>query len=517
MLSVTVGIVLLLAGLPMPLAAQNRTIAPIVLNGTAIGYPHVEVRGMTLYDPAATWNYALAHVASTEGRVSAAQVARAIELTYREDGYFLARAHIVPTTQRGLAVLLVEEGHVDKIQVIGVDARIGDRIASYMQPALSKGPVRLDEFERALMLAGDLSGVTVRSEVRYAEGSGDDKAELVITATSVKSRGSIVIDSPPAANSLTATALQEFYSTLFAGDMLRVIVGGATDFSQSTGGTVGGYYRAPILNDGMYAEIYGGGSKYGRDLSGVLNNNYQQGTNVIGLVGYPLLRRIDEFFYVLFENDYGELASWTGQGRDTSNALRGTVLYSRVGGGGTETKIGATFSAGWSGGDNINRTVNPGFWHFRAGIGSGLALDWLWPGLGLRGETIAQFTDSMLPATEKFWLGERERNRGYPIAVVTGDSGFSSSFGLHKYFHIDHSIFKAFSPYVFFDLGYASTNNAASIGVLPTPVLASTGIGGRLFLDRQVVLSGWLGVPLVDNFNGNYYGPAAYARITKSW
>ena len=48
-------------------------------------------------------------------------------------------------------------------------------------------------------------------------------------------------------------------------------------------------------------------------------------------------RTLDEFAYMLFENDYGELASWTGQGRDKSDAFRMTMLYSRVGVAGTET------------------------------------------------------------------------------------------------------------------------------------------------------------------------------------
>ncbi len=386
-----------------------------------------------------------------------------------------------------------------------------------MKPVTDGGPVKLADFERALALAGDLGGVSVRSEVRYREGAEPDKADLKIYAKSVRTRGSIVVDSPPAADSVTATVLQEVYSTLFAGDLLRGIVGGATDFNQSVGGTIGGYYRVPVWNQGTYAEAYAGGSKYGRDLSGVLNNNYQQGFNAIALVGHPMLRTFDEFAYLLFENDYGELASWTGQGRDKSDAFRLTMLYSRVGSGGSETKIGGTFSGGWAGSDNPGTIVDPTFWHMRAGVGTGIALDWLLPGLGFRTETLAQFTDSSLPATEKFWLGERERNRGYPIAVVTGDSGFSSTFGLHKYFAIRNSLVHAFSPYVFLDIGYASTNQAALQSIQPTPVLASTGVGGRLFLDREIMLSGWFGVPLVNNFNGNYYRPTAYVRLTKSW
>ena len=76
---------------------------------------------------------------------------------------------------------------------------------------------------------------------------------------------------------------------------------------------------------------------------------------------------------------------------------------------------------------------------------------------------------------------------------------------------------QAVSPYAFFDIGYASTNQAAAQGILPTPVLASAGAGARVLLDHAVSLMGWVGVPIVNNFNGNYYGPAAYVRLTKSW
>lgn len=501
----------------LPAVAQDYPGTAIVLDGTLVGYPRIEVRGMTQYDPTATWNYAIAHVLHTEGSATAVEIAKAIELTYREDGYFLARVNVVPGTQRGTAILLVEEGTIDTLEVIGVSDAIGQRIASYLKPVVGTGPVKLADFERALMLASDLGGVTVRSEVRFREGGDSGKADLKIHAQSIRSRGSVVIDSPPAANSLTATVLEDVYSTLFAGDLFRAIIGGATDFNQSVGGTLGAYYRVPIGVEGTYSEFYVGNSRFGRNISGVLNNNYQQGFNAIGMVGHPLFRSVDEFYYVLFENEYGDLASWNGMGRDTSEAFRGTLLYSRAGKGGSELKIGATFSAGWAGGDNINTTVDPEFWHMRFGFGLGVPLDWLWAGLGVRNESLAQFTGSALPATEKFWLGDRERNRGYPIAVVTGDTGFASSFGVHKHFHIGEGFVQAIAPYTFFDLGYASSNSTLGQPVVQTPVLASTGVGARLFLDHQIMMSGWLGIPLVNSFNGSFYGPTAYVRLTKSW
>lgn len=146
--------------------AQGQAGTAVVLDGSLVGYPRVEVRGMTVYDPAATWNFALAHVLQTEGTATAVQMAKAIELTYREDGYFLARVHIVPGPQPGTAVLLVEEGHIGTIEVIGVNERIGERVASYMKPVADGGPVRLADFERALMLAGAHAGGRSRRRER---------------------------------------------------------------------------------------------------------------------------------------------------------------------------------------------------------------------------------------------------------------------------------------------------------------------------------------------------------------
>jgi hypothetical protein len=102
-----------------PALAQSQSGSSTVLDGSLVGYPRLEVRGMTVYDPAATWNFALAHVLHTEGTATAVQMAKAIELTYREDGYFLARVHVVPGSQPGTAVLLVEEGHILAVLVCG--------------------------------------------------------------------------------------------------------------------------------------------------------------------------------------------------------------------------------------------------------------------------------------------------------------------------------------------------------------------------------------------------------------
>jgi hemolysin activation/secretion protein len=488
-----------------------------LLDGSLVGYPRLEVRGMTVYDPGVAFHYAKSHVVHSGRPATAANVLNDLVQMYREDGYFLARIRFVPGPERGSATVEVFEGVIGRVEIVGVDDRIGRKIADYLEPVLQGTPVRLQEFERALTLAGDLSGVQVRSEFRSPEGDSSGPVDLTIHATNRRSAGSITIDSPPASQSVTVTLAQEFYSTFLAGDMVRGLLGGATDFQQSNGGTVGGYYRAPIGANGAYGETYVGNSRYGRSLSASLFDNFQQGFQAIGAVGYPLIRDIHQYFYALVENDYNELRSYlTSTGTDISNALRLTGFYSSVGSSGFETKIAGTFSAGWSSGTNVGTTVDYQFWSARVGIGSGVPLNWLANGLGLRFEASGQYTSSSLPSAEKYYLGDRERNRGYPIAFLNGDSGLSASFDISKHFNIGHRLVQGIMPYAFAGVGYVDTNNASSTPT-PSQALASAGVGAQAYLAYGVNLSGWFGVPLVTAIHGQTYGPTAYVRLTKFW
>ena len=60
------GVCLLAFSAPMA-SAQTAVPSPVVLNGSLVGYPYIEVRGMTLYSPNDTWQYALAHLVQTQG------------------------------------------------------------------------------------------------------------------------------------------------------------------------------------------------------------------------------------------------------------------------------------------------------------------------------------------------------------------------------------------------------------------------------------------------------------------
>jgi hypothetical protein len=106
--------------------------------------------------------------------------------------------------------------------------------------------------------------------------------------------------------------------------------------------------------------------------------------------------------------------------------------------------------------------VDDQFWHARAGGGVVLHLDQPKGDHALRIEGMGQFTNSALPATEKFYLGDRDRMRGYHIATTLGDTGVAGTVELSRYIGIEKGILEAISPSAFLDAGWAKATDDAT-------------------------------------------------------
>lgn len=129
---------------------------------------------------------------------------------------------------------------------------------------------------------------------------------------------------------------------------------------------------------------------------------------------------------------------------------------------------------------------------------------------------MGQFTNSALPATEKFYLGDRDRMRGYHIATALGDTGVAGTIELARYIGIEKGILEAISPSAFLDAGRArTTDDATNRG--PGRNLASVGVATRVFLRDNLTLNGWIALPLSEDGNGSRMDPAGYVRLTKVW
>lgn len=475
----------------------------------------VRVSGTTVYDPEAALLYAAGYIREHHGLYTVPAIAAAIQYLYREHGYFLAEALISTDPDTGRPHILIDEGVISGIEVFGAEGEIGRKVSAYFQHLIDGHPITKPEFERALMLASDLSGVVLSSEIRH-DGAG--KRIVTLHVNIVRHRVMAIADYGPRQNAASATLMGEAYSQVMPGDMIRLNIGGSRHFDANNNGlNVAVAYRFPIGNDGTYGEILAANTRYGRDLSGNLSDSrFQDGKNFIALVGHPFRRNIHEFFYGLVEYDYADLDSGpAGTSSDSSQAIRLSIYYSSVGNSFGTFRGGLSVTGGVADTQATGR-VDDQFWHLRAGAGLVIHLDPPNGDYSLRIEGMGQVTGAALPATEKFYLGDRNRMRGYNIATTLGDSGFAGTVEVSRYIAIEQEFFKAISPAIFFDVGIAQSNTAYPTQY-SSKTLASTGIAARLFLRDNFTLSGWLALPLVEDGRDSYMNPAAYIRLTKVW
>ena len=486
----------------------------------------VELHGVTLYDGAGLLAYAQA-VAGQGGTADLSALARVVEQLYHEDGWFLAEARAFRDPASGRQGITVEEGRLRAVEVVGVPEPTGRRIAGYLAPALDGTPVRLDTFERGLMLAGDLSGITLRSEFVPDPASSGHRA--VVHAQQRRASFAALVDTVPRSSAVGTYASGETYSLLAPGDLARVVVGGNLRTNGREGGLTGGvFYRLPIGNDGLYTEVYATQLGQAREFAGpTIDQRMQRGQLLGALVGYPVLRSLDGALYAILAAERRAVdAEGPTSAADRSTALRVSAYHVSHGAGAPAFRTGLTLSVG-----HAYSAQNPGvdrqFWHLRAVAGTVLRLGEAEAGYALRLEGYAKYAAQTLPEVERLALGDRSRMRGYMFGAATGDTGAVGTIELSRHIPLEAGVLRAVTPSVFLDAGVARKNGlfpAGTVGgVLPgtlrerTVSLASIGLAARLDLAEGFGVSGWVGLPLLDGGTGVQYKPAAYVQLTKAW
>jgi len=487
--------------------------------GDASTLLQARVEGVTVYDSERLIAFAVAYAAQHEEQPSPNLVAEAIALIYREDGYFLVEVDSEVSGDH--VVFRVFEGWIEGIAVEGVDRVAAKAIARYFDPILGVRPLSLGSFERAVMLANDLSGFDISTEIDYPDGQ--DGARLRILASREEGVIYITADNPPRefAEGFTARLGNESYSLLTPGDRLRVELGYAhfLDSGDSNDVLGSGFYRMPIGANGTYAEGFLSSSYARRGRSGEF-----QETDVLGftgglLIGYPVVRDIHRFQYILAEARYSDANSETPtQDFDSSSSAVGlTYVLGWSDDQGAPTRFNVTLTGGVANDEQAlsSEEADQGFWHIRAGLGVSRPLHFIDRRSAIRAEIWGQYTTSRLSTTEEFYLGEREALRGYAFAELAGDYGASGTL------EVSHQISNAtgfvwnLRPFVFFDAGYADSFEDTSGD--DTNTLASAGVGSDVHFDYGFSASGYLGVPLIDGPFTDSGSPAVYLRVTKTW
>lgn len=485
------------------------------------GYESITLSGVTVYDPQQLWLFAVEHAVKHSAELTVEEIAQAIQLIYREDGYFLVDVKVKHTGKK--ANLTVNEGRLSKIEISGASPELAQAIQDSLLTALQDGPVTLERFERGIMLARDLAGVSLSSEFISSAGAGDDV--LKIAVTTVKQRGSLSLDNLPRnfGKGIYAVLSEEVYSTLKPGDMFRVNLLPSTDFNNNWNGVFGSLtYRSPIGSAGWYGEATVGTGLTRNLYTGAdqTPQNLFQNTLMANVVlGYPIHRDAHSFLYTMSEIGYSALDhSLTGMNDTKAEVFRQFLVYSNNNRDGSTFKAGVTLTGGIADKQYYGTQVvsDPSFYHLRLGAGYTAPLTDLSAGLGVRLEASAQLTTSSLPTTEKYFLGDRSRLRGYGYAELIGDTGFAATAEISQFYHVGAAYLDSIAPFAFVDAGWLKQNTPIP-GMLNETPLASVGLGVQTRSQESFSVRAWVGLPLIAGYSTPAFSPAVWVQLTQAW
>ncbi len=164
-------------GLPLQEAPAGAEQMNFVLSG-------VTINGMTVYQQSALESLYADKIGQEINLTYLFDLANAITVKYRNEGYILSRA-IVPQQEirDGHVSIDVVEGYVQSVVVNGAeseDAR--DHIQAIANNVTRYKPVNISDIERYLLLVRDMAGFTVESLLKPSE-EGVGAADLILQVT----------------------------------------------------------------------------------------------------------------------------------------------------------------------------------------------------------------------------------------------------------------------------------------------------------------------------------------------
>lgn len=478
-----------------------------------------ELQGAGAYNAEEILSFAAQLELARTGNVTAQGMARTIENIYREDGYFLAEAHV----GRDGRTIVVDEGEIGSLSIEGVDRRTFDIINGYFRPILGKQGVTLAEFERAVMLTEDIQSIVASAEIYYPDGRETAHVRVVAQQQDTSS-GYLTLDNPSRdfGDAATLTFGQDYVSLLTPGDLFRFELSGSAAFDGSEDAVYGSViYRAPVGMSGAYGELYLGNVVGSRDAAGVLRRTDLDGDTAIIALGYPVLRIIDTYGYVLIEarrsSTDTDVDGVTTDFESTVNVIAASWIYGRAleNGGAFEYAANLALGSRETDADGFD-DGDQNFWHLRAGVGYQRPVTWFGENSSFHAEIWGQYTPDRLPAIEEFYLGGIDDERGYRFAEVQGDSGISAFFQAGRDFFPQSKSIRRFRPFGFVDVGYV-INNDPSASEIDDEFLSSVGIGLDVEFENSLFAQAYIAVPTVSGPETDSGDPAFYLAISKSW
>jgi hemolysin activation/secretion protein len=455
-----------------------------------------EIDGATAF-PAASLQHFTEGLTGPAVPLARVEAARAGLLgLYRDAGYTFTTVDAVLHSD-GVLHLVVGEAQVTEVLLDGDIGPAGAQVLRFLDHLKNVRPLDVASLERWLLLAKGIPGVTVRPVLRPA-GTGAGALTLVAQVSRQAISGYITADNRAAGPTGPEQALGvvQFNSFTSLGERTELSLFGAARFSQLFGQASTEFY---VGGSGLKVRLYAGHGM--AQPSGPLAGIGYLGETTIGGIGasYPLIRR--RVYSLSLEGNFDVIEADTdidaaGGGTTTlsHDALRvvrlGAVgaLYDQVLGtahpGANQLTVRLSQGiAGLGASSNARTGANVGFTKiaFDATRVQTLFSPWSGATLALQGTLAGQWSNDVLPLSEKFYLGGGRLGRGFYAGQVTGDRALGASAELQLVTSYTTTLFGTeleMQPtfYAFYDWGESFENQAVDANRR----LQSWGLGVRV-------------------------------------
>ncbi len=477
----------------------------------------ISLSGVTAYDPEELLSF-VGNLLFQQGKpLTAEEISLVVQQIYLEDGYILAEVYV---DREGRAVS-VYEGVISDVSIEGVDERTFALLQKYVTPVVGTPAINQREVERAVMLANDLGTISVTSEITYPDPSRGALLRLIAEPQETSSTV-VTLDNPAGrfGEALTLSFEQQFFGLATPGDLLRFDLAVSREFDVSDTDYYGAIaYRFPVGGAGSYIEAYSANAVADRDARGGRSVTEIDGATYILAYGTPIIRDVERYGYLIAEARHSQSDTRVGTARFDSSvdAISLSWLFGRALQSGVSYEYGVDVSFGTQ--DPPNNGLDNGdtnFGYVRFGLGADVPVPQLAPHTSVSFEVWGQWSPDRLPITEEFYIGGRERERGFSFAEATGDNGISLSVEIGRDFFPQSESVQRLRPFTFFDVGWIE-NNSPSVFEVNDTTLASLGVGLDTQFSQGVFLRTHLSVPLRDGPQTDKSEPVFYMSMSKSW
>ena len=377
------------------------------------------------------------------------KLAETIQRKYRDDGYFLATVTVPPQrVADGRVRLVVTEGYISSVGVEGDVGPVSQKAKDFLDNLVGKKPVNISDLERYLLLTEDLPGIKVKAVMRPGREPGS--SELIAQLTrewwdlfnQTDNRGSSFTGP---VQSLFTGGINSFTSI---GERIELSYFTTLDRENNF---LQGAYRGHIGSEGFRFRLYGG---YGRLRPGppISETGYFGQVTIAGLQLYhPLIRsrRLNVSLNGSFDY-YRSIVDVTGGIRLSEVDLRSVRAgidasyrdpFNGVTYGTVRVSKGISVLGASRAGDQLlpRQGSDPNYFKISGEISrlQGLYADEDFT-LNLFVTGAGQFSNDVLPPSEKFFLGGDRFGRGYYAGQVTGDRAIAASIELQLSFALPY-------------------------------------------------------------------------------